>query len=132
MTRPASSSPEVVEAIERLGGMREEFRGSEIMAARIVGPIVILIGVFVVYWVLRLGLRFDPATLFVLGVGGLMTVGGMWTVIRTLWAPPYRLLLCQGGLIEVRGKACAVIPWSGMIGVVENRATEIEKLFIGV
>lgn len=132
MTRPASSSPALVEAIEKLGGVREEFRGGDIMAARIIGPVVTLIGGFVVYWALGLGRGFDQPTLFILGIGGLMIFCGIWSVVWSFYASPYRLLLCQEGLIEVRRGSCSVIPWSGMIGVVENRATNVERLAIGI
>jgi hypothetical protein len=132
MTRPASNSPELVEAIEKLGSIREEFRGTNIVAAWIVGPIVTLMGAFVVYSVLRLGRSLDQATVFILGFGGLLIVTGISSIIWSYWAYPHRLLLCHEGLIEVRSSKCSVIPWSSMIGVVENRATEIEKLAIGV
>lgn len=132
MSRPTSNSPELAEAIEKLGGVREEFWGTNIMAAWIVGPIVSLIGAFVVYSAFRLGRGLDQATVFILGFGGLLIVTGISQIVWSYWACPRRLMLCSEGLIEERGGKCSVIPWSGMIGVIENKATEIEKLAIGV
>ncbi len=109
---PSEDRLEVEEAVEALGGVKEDFRphSANIVASRIIGPFCFVAGATMGFYVLR-DADFSNARLVILGFGALIMVSGSAMFLRSLVWSKYRLLLCRDGLIEVRAGSTRVCRW---------------------
>lgn len=120
MIRPESDRVELEEAIQELGGVRDEFRPAEwkLMAARIIGPFVCLVGLIWVIAPLYLRTEWTSYTIFLVVLGVVAIFTGSAIGWSSFHLASYRLLLCRDGIIQVQGKIRTIL-WDAVTSVDE-------------
>jgi hypothetical protein len=62
-----------------------------------------------------------------MGIGGMIVLGGVFLLVwlRATWR--FRVLVCPGGLIQIRGTVTEAFPWEDIVSVHE-RTTQVKLL----
>lgn len=90
---------EITEVIEKLGGLREEFRPQpgNLIVGIIVGTICVLLGVSIDVYFLTLRQVRDEASMVLAGIGALFMVSGTIAIVTSNRRRRYRMLICAKG-----------------------------------
>lgn len=104
---------EITEVIEKLGGLREEFRPhpGNLIVGIIVGTICVLLGVSIVVYFLALRQVRDDASMVLAGIGVLFMVSGTIAILTSNRRRSYRMLICANGFANVHGGRIKAARW---------------------
>ena len=117
---------ELEEAVEALGGVKDEFRphAANIVAARIIGSIAAVAGGTVAFYVLR-DADFSPPRVIALGTSTLIVFSGVWAWIRSLRWSTQRLFICRDGVVETKRGQIQTCRWNEVEKIVQFEKREV-------
>jgi hypothetical protein len=104
---------ELEEVLEQTGSVKEEFRPhpGNVIAALIIGSIVVAIGVVIVVFVLSSDTLPAGTSPVVLSCGALTVFSGLASVLWSWHRSYYRFLVCEHGVLEISRRQMHAWKW---------------------
>jgi hypothetical protein len=121
---PLDARLELEEVVEQLGGVENEFRphAGNLIAGMVIGPIAVVAGALILAFLLVQRPVFDDKGMAILGFGALLLFSGTTAFIVSFRRRSYRVLLCQGGIVEAYASTTRACPWDKIEKVEESES----------